>query len=372
MVKTCIIIGFGGHARNSWFNAVKNHPDFKITGIVDTDSELLDNLNKFGLSSDIGYLAIEDAIQSGNKPDLAIVATPIYTHHVLVKDCLDNGINVICEKNMATNINQGRQMLQMALDHPELCTAIGTQYRYFKSNWTAHKYLHSNDNQIGNLCFIRAHESFNWPGLRQGWRRWLQDLNLEDQAIHFFDLIRYVSGMDIVHVKADVFIPNFSDWQGSSTTLAHLALAKPEDFNHRRRWVWCEYYSDWQRRGEADYFWEFSGDKGRFVIDNKYGGLHLWLYTDEDGTKWDEDFYPNDANVRDLGKNAEGMYYDGQSVILEQMSRGIDSGGKMQPDTNFKEAFKSFAVTMACIESSRTGRSIWVPDYWKDMRAEYP
>jgi hypothetical protein len=32
-----------------------------------------------------------------------------------------------------------------------------------------------------------------------------------------------------------------------------------------------------------------------------------------------------------------------------------------------KEAFKSFAVTMACLESSRTGRSVWVPAYWKDM-----
>ena len=366
MVKNIIIIGFGGHARGSWFQALKNHPDFKLTGIVDTDTELLDNLEKFGLSSDFGYMTIEDAIQCGNKPDLAIIATPIYTHHVLVKDCIDNGINVICEKNMATNINQGRQMLQLALDHPELCTCVSTQYRFFKSNWTAHKYLHSDDNKIGNLCFIRAHESFQHPHetpvIHTGWRRWLQDLNLEDQAIHFFDLIRNISGMDIVQVKADVFIPNFSNWQGSSTTLAHLALAKPEDFNHRRKWVWCEYYSDWQRRGEPDFFWEFSGDRGRFVIDTKFGGLHLWLYKDEFGEKWEEDFYPNDNNVRNLDTN-----YEGQSIILEQMSRGIDSGGKIQPDTNFKEGFKSFAVTMACIEASRSGKAVWVPDYWKDM-----
>jgi predicted dehydrogenase len=369
MVKTCVIIGLGGHARNSWLQAVNKHPDWKLTGVVDTNTELLENVPKLTgllkdgpLSEDQAYISIEDCIQLGTKPDLAIIATPIYTHHVLVKDCMDNGINVICEKNMATNINQGRQMLQLAIDHPELCTAVGNQYRFFIPNWTAHKYLQGPDNQIGKLAFVKVHESFNWGGIREGWRRWLQDLNIEDQAVHFIDLIRYITGMDVVQVKADVFIPNFSDWQGSSTTLGHFALARPEDYQHRRKWTWVEYYSDWQRRGEPDFLYEFSGDRGRFVIDSKFGGLHLWLYTDKNGTKWEEDFYPNDRDVRGLGNG-----YEGQAVILEQMSKGIDSKGKVQPDTCFKEAFKSFAVTMACLESSRLGQSVWVPDYWKDM-----
>ncbi len=366
-MKKAIIVGLGGHARNSWLKAVYNHPDFELIGIVDTDTELLENVQKLcpGLSNDQAYMTIEDAVRYGQKPDLAIVATPIYTHHVLVYDAMMNGINVICEKNMASTINQGRQMVQLAIDHPELCTAVGNQYRFFKRNWTAHKYLNGPDNQIGKLCFVRAHESFNWGGIREGWRRWLQDLNLEDQAVHFLDLIRYISGMDIVQVKADVFIPNFSHWQGSSTTLANLALAKKEDYNHRRKWVWGEYYSDWQRRGPPDFFWEFSGDKGRFVIDQKDWGLQSWIYTDPEGTKWEEDGYPLEWDVKNLGKG-----YDGQMVILEQMSRGIDSGGKTQPDTNFKEGFKSFAVTMAALESSRTGKSIWVPDYWKDLDME--
>ena len=363
MVKKAVIIGFGGHARNSWLKAIKQHPDYELIGIVDTDTELLENIPKLntGLDEDQGYISIEDAILYGEKPDLAVVATPIYTHHVIVKDVIDNGINVICEKNMASTINQGRQMVQMALDNPQICTAMGNQYRFFPRYWTAHQYLKSEGNEIGRLCFVRAHESFNWGGIREGWRRWLQDLNLEDQAIHFFDLIRYISGMDIVQVKADVFIPNFSDWQGSSTTLANLALSEPENFKHRREWTWCEYYSDWQRRGPPDFFWEFSGDRGRFLVDANWG-LKLWLYQDEQGTKWEEDGYlPGDAGP------VRGTPYTGQLVILDQMSKAIESNGKKQPDTNFLEGFKSFAVTMAAIESSRSGKSVWLPDYWKDL-----
>ena len=54
-----------------------------------------------------------------------------------------------------------------------------------------------------------------------------------------------------------------------------------------------------------------------------------------------------------------GTNYTGQGIILEQMSRGINSGGEIQPMTNFKEGFKSFAVSMGAIESSFTGQVFW-------------
>ena len=52
-----------------------------------------------------------------------------------------------------------------------------------------------------------------------------------------------------------------------------------------------------------------------------------------------------------------GTNYTGQGIILEQMSR-INSGGEIQPITNFKEGFKSFAVSMGAIESSFTGQAV--------------
>ena len=62
-----------------------------------------------------------------------------------------------------------------------------------------------------------------------------------------------------------------------------------------------------------------------------------------------------------------GTPYQGHDMQLELMSKAIDSGGEIQPPTNFREAFKSFAVTMACVESSQYGHTVWVPDYWKGL-----
>ena len=86
---------------------------------------------------------------------------------------------------------------------------------------------------------------------------------------------------------------------------------------------------------------------------------------------WDRatDDFEEDAYLAMDAGPMEGLDvpHTGQAMILEQMSRGIDSGGEIQPGTNYKEAFKSFAVSVACKESSFTGKAIWVPDYWKNL-----
>ncbi|MHA1368720.1 MAG: Gfo/Idh/MocA family protein [Promethearchaeota archaeon] len=367
MVYKVVIVGFGGHARGSWLKRVKEHPDFELIGIVDTDTELLENVHKLGtgLDEDQGYISIEDACLYGEKPDLAIIATPIYTHHALVQETMKLGINVICEKNMASTIQQGRQMVQAAINHPELCTAVGTQNRFNIGFWCAQKYLQIPDNEreIGKLGLIKWYDNGYRGEKRWGWRRWLPEIYSEDQVVHWFDSLRAITGMDIVQIKADTFMPRYSKWFGSSTIMANIALARPEDYNHRHEWVWCHLFGDWQLGGPPSTNFQFFGEKGQFKIES--WGLALKIYTDpHDRRKFEEDAYlPIDA-----GK-VRGSDYTGQMVILDQMAKGIASGGKVQPDTNFLEAFKSFAVAMAAIKSSHLGKSVWVPDFWKDIPA---
>jgi predicted dehydrogenase len=368
--KTIMICGLGGHARGSWLKSITTHPDWDLIGVIDTNTELLGNVEKITggkVKDDQAFMKISEVLRYGDKPDAMVIATPINTHHVLVKEAMEAGINVICEKNLASTIYQGKQMLQLALDHPELCTAVGTQRRYTTPIWTAKKYLNGPDCQIGELNFIQWNDAFNWGNTmyREGWRQYLAELYAEDQMIHWFDLMRWITEMDIVQVYSDCFIPRGIDWQGSSSVLANLALAKPENYQNRHKWVWARFYGDWKRMGpqEPDYtnLREFCGTKGKFKIDPAWGVMS-WIYQDETGTKWEEDGYLPQDNIANLG-----VPYDGQRIILEQMSRGIDSKGKKQPDNNFKDVFKSFAAVMGAIDSTRTGRAIYVPEYWKNM-----
>jgi predicted dehydrogenase len=363
MVHTCVFIGFGSIAQ-SWLREIKSHPEWKLIGIIDVDTELLGNIETMPQLKDMdlqGDTSIDNFVALNQKPDLAIICTPIYTHHVLVKETMDHGINVICEKNMASSIYEGRQMVQLALDHPELGTAVGTNYRYQAHNWTAKKYM-QNDPSIGKLAYIRWASAGNWGEKRTGWRRWIQDIYIEDMAVHHLDLMRYITGLDIVQVKADLFIPRYSQWQGSSSVFVNLGLAAPEDYNHRHNWVWAQYYGDWQMRGRGFNDVTFYGEKGQAKFSE--WGLDLKIYKDTEGKEFEEDGFL----MADAGP-IEGYddKHQSQGHILEEMHRCIESGGQEQPLTNFKEAFKSFAVSQGAIESSRYGKNIWVPNYWKDL-----
>ncbi len=363
MVYDVAIVGLGGMG-NAWKRWIDKHPDFELKYIVDTNTELLENVEMNGtVEEDCAFMSIDDLVAMSNKKrDVAVIATPIYTHHVLTRETMDHGINVICEKNMASTIYQGRQMVVDAQEHPELCTAVGTNYRYGTSRWVMKQFLQQDDCPIGDLSFLRWEQAGNWGEKRSGWRRWIPEVYLEDMCTHWLDLLRYQTGLDIVQVKCDTFIPRYSKWQGSSTAFLNLALSHPDDYKHRHNWVWCQLYGDWQRRGPRYSKFEYFGEKGQAEMVD--WGVDATIYQDEDGHKWEEDgFLSVDAG------SIEGLDvpYDNQGILLEMMKRGIESNGKEKPGTHFEEAFKSFAVSMAAIESSRTGKTVWVPDYWEGL-----
>ncbi len=364
--KTAVIIGYGNQGR-CWHQELKRHPDWDLIGIIDTDTEMLSNLSqitKGELDDDMGYVSIEDFVKLSQKPDLAIIATPNYTHHGLTIETMDLGINVICEKNMAGTLVQGKQMTQKAIDHPELCTAMGTQYRYFTSSWTTKCFIEEctgPDTEIGELAFIDW-EDYGFRGeKRWGWRRFLEDIYLDDVGAHSLDTMRYVTGMEFTQIQGVTFIMRGKGdgWYGSTTVMGNLALSKPENFHDRHKWVWVRFIGDWGRKGPTVRKEDYAFTKGRAKVSQ--WGVETMICTDpNDSRKVEEDGYMPRGDVAGNKNN-----WNGQMIILEQMSKGIDSGGQKQPETNFKEGFKSFAATIAFKESSYTGKTVWVPDYWK-------
>ena len=55
MSKKVAIIGLGGHARGSWLKEVMHHPDFEMSAVVDTDTELLENMENIEGLEDVDF-----------------------------------------------------------------------------------------------------------------------------------------------------------------------------------------------------------------------------------------------------------------------------------------------------------------------------
>lgn len=58
--KTVVIVGYGGQGKY-WHKSIEEHEDWELIGIIDTDTEMLDNVNAVTggkLDDDMGYAGL--------------------------------------------------------------------------------------------------------------------------------------------------------------------------------------------------------------------------------------------------------------------------------------------------------------------------
>ncbi|MHA1679665.1 MAG: Gfo/Idh/MocA family protein [Promethearchaeota archaeon] len=382
-----IVVGAGGHAQ-SWKQNVNRHPDWDVVAIVDTDTEKLDHVGTWGVSEDEAYTTIADAVKwTDRELHCALITTPIPTHFALAVEALENGLNVILEKNMAQTIEQGQTLVKLARKHPDLGTAIGTQYRYRPTWWTLRKLFLEKQSPIGPLSHFHFKSTAFSGDTRGGWRHFMPHIFPSDMMVHHVDSIRYATGLEVVQVQAKIFKPAWSKWLGTSTVFMNFTMAPPGREDDVDSWVHGQYHGDWQARG-LKHDWEdaceFYGPAGSIRIEPREKKekeavwMDIWetykgvpLIGEPSGSRlvaYVDDASNKCVHVREIEKDTDvarnGKDYVDQLCILEEMKQCIESGGKKQPGTCFEDGFKSYLVTRAAILSSRENKTIWLPDYW--------
>jgi predicted dehydrogenase len=420
MTYKILVVGSGGHSIH-WRSNIYAHGDFIPSGVVDINPSVLENANKvWGVPEDAIAETIDQALQTGIKADIALICTPIETHHGLCIEAMRNGLHVICEKNMAHSMQAGLEMTKCALEHPKLATVVGHQYPYWRqSNWAIRKAIGTG--QLGQLDSITC--NFNGGGYwnpgnptRNGWRRFLDHDYLEDWAIHTLDLFRYFTAMDPVVLSADLWRPSWSQRYGTSSINIRMQMADATEYegstsllcssetDRARRlwkngktpnnWVHAQYIGHAEGMGSFDKgeHWMIQGSKGS--IEFMDGGhskapAELRMITHDNvvhevkGDKkgpaqqlnWTESNlkpYPTDLECGPAaqwkGDNTENEF-DNNAFILEEMKQCIESGGKIKPIRCFENCIKTFAISMAAVESTkRGGESIFLPDMWEIPR----
>ena len=166
--------------------------------------------------------------------------------------------------------------------------------------------------------------------------------------------------MDIVQVQGVNFKPQFSNFKGSSTTYAVLALASKENYRQKDKWIYGLYRGDWQKKGEIYQELEMNCQGGDLKL--RDNDLTAHLYTDEEGFKFDTIKVPITSDVEYNPQNYSDLMF-----MLSEMAAGIDSKGKKQPSTAWTDSFKSFAVTIGIKRSFEQEKAIYLPTYWEDL-----
>ncbi len=94
--------------------------------------------------------------------EAVIIATPLNTHDIITKKCMEAGLHVLCEKLMARRIGRCKDMIRTAKDKG-LLLSIGHQRHYSPLYAQALEVL--NTDLLGDIKYIRAlwHRNNSWP-----------------------------------------------------------------------------------------------------------------------------------------------------------------------------------------------------------------
>jgi scyllo-inositol 2-dehydrogenase (NADP+) len=119
------IIGLGKMGL-SHFSIINAHDNVKVVGVCDSSGYILDILSKYtGVDT---YTDLGRMLESTNV-EAAVISTPSKFHAPMVRDCLERGIHVFCEKPFCLDPGDAVALAQLAREKG-LVTQVGYHNRH--------------------------------------------------------------------------------------------------------------------------------------------------------------------------------------------------------------------------------------------------
>jgi predicted dehydrogenase len=166
-----------------------------------------------------------EAVCQSPQVDAVFVASPNACHLPDVLLAIKHGKPVLCEKPMAINAGQCRQMVEAAAK-ANLLLGVAQVFRFEESMAWFRDRLASG--QIGKLVFARS--EFSFQGGSGHPRTWINNLAVSgggpiaDVGVHCVDALRYVLQDEVVRVSARGFAdPQSGDVEAAATMILEFS-----------------------------------------------------------------------------------------------------------------------------------------------------
>jgi predicted dehydrogenase len=177
--------------------ALVRSPGFELSLVSDNDRGRAETLaTRHGVRFDLDWRNVIAA-----DVDAVVVSTPPPLHVQLCVEALQHGKHVLCEKPLARNAQECRQILEAARG-AGCQLATGFNYRFYPAVKVVRETIRSG--LIGELDHIRSYAGH--PGGQEFTHPWVHDVNvmgggaLLDNGIHIIDLTHHFLG-EVAEVK---------------------------------------------------------------------------------------------------------------------------------------------------------------------------
>jgi predicted dehydrogenase len=178
-----------------------------VAAVVSRSQEQAEaSARRFG--AEAAYTSLTEAL-AGGAGDLVHVCTPNNTHLALAREAVDAGIHVICEKPLATNVDDAAELAQRATD-AGVVHAVPFAYRFYGPVREARARIRARPRSDVRL----VHGSYlqDWLS-RASDVSWRIDPELGGQSrafgdigVHWCDLVEFLTGHRIVRANAQLLV----------------------------------------------------------------------------------------------------------------------------------------------------------------------
>lgn len=329
-----ILVGAGPRGFN-WLKVIKKLNTIELVGICDLNVNIKAKIKSLKLNNIPFFTSFEKAVVS-LKPDAVLLSTPPFNRLSDIKICCKYRLAALVEKPLSTNFLEAKKMVDLMTKY-KLPFMIGLNFRYFPVSKKIFQILKSRI--IGKPSFAK----FVYERWRDGHLTHLNKypLTMEhpmlwEQSIHHFDLMRFVYNSEVKSVYAITWNPSWSMYSCDTNVFALL------EFNNN---LIVNYTGTWQGNfNSLNFEWRTECSKGIIIQKKQFSDL----------------YYANNKSheLKKINLKKIINWQDDSKLLLTDFIKSIRKKTKI--NASGKDHLKSLSIVDACIESSRTGKKIYL------------
>lgn len=326
-----IQVGVGGFGAG-WVQRLTEEKRAKVVGLVDLSASALEGARAIGnYPESICFDSLEAALAKV-QADALVCVTPPQHHRRPVMAALKAGLHVICEKPMALTLADCKAMARAA-DATKRTLVISQNYRYSPPMHSLAALVRRG--VIGDVGQVQI-SFFKGVDFGGGFRAQMDNPLIVDMAVHHFDLLRFLTGLDAVAVRGEAWNPVWSNYRGDASASVSFELAGGARAIYSGSWCSKGDFCDWNGN------WQIEGTKGTLTY-NK-GVIRLYRAPKVYTVVATEDM-PH-----------KPMKRQAQDYVLDEFIRCVSAG--RLPATHAGDNLRSAAMVFAAERAIVSGRRI--------------
>jgi predicted dehydrogenase len=340
-------VGLGGWGW-SWVDVVWGSPHWELVGIVDRDRATLDRaISQNGLDPAIAFTSVAECGEMV-QADAALIVVPPELHAAVTREVAALGWHCLVEKPIADSVADARAMIADTERHG-VTLMISQNYRFRRAAETVRRLVLGG--AIGEVGVVYI--TFQKAPRFTGFRTTMEQPLITDMAVHHFDEIRGLLGLEPESVSATSFNPSWSWFAGDAAANVVFTM---------KGGARVIYTGSWISRG-----WETSWD-GDWRIQGEAGEIH---WANNRVTLDPHDVFRSvfQAGAREVEGKLEvdlvGLDHEDRTASLAEFAAALME--RRLPVTSGQDNVRSLAMVLAAREAATTGRIVDVSRLLADV-----